>query len=52
MKLTEEAQEVLERLWIELVEKKKKNVAPKHFDEKILKELEKKQFYKQLSLKE
>jgi DtxR family Mn-dependent transcriptional regulator len=42
MKLTEDAQEVLEKLWIELVEKKKKRVAPKQFDEKILKELEKK----------
>jgi DtxR family Mn-dependent transcriptional regulator len=41
MKLTEEAEEMLEKLWIELVEKKKKNVSNKTIDDEIQKELKK-----------
>jgi DtxR family Mn-dependent transcriptional regulator len=41
MKLSEEAEEMLEKLWIELVEKKKKVVSNKTVDDDIQKELKK-----------
>jgi DtxR family Mn-dependent transcriptional regulator len=41
MKLTEEAEEILEKLWTSIVEKKKDYVSEKKIDDEIIKELKK-----------